>query len=84
MASTEGVAKAFVADITPKEIRGTSYGIFNFCIGITALISALIFGFLWDKISSDFVFDLFSILCIIPLLGLIIYSRSNLSPKIVN
>ena len=28
MASTEGVAKAFVADITPKEIRGTSYGIF--------------------------------------------------------
>ena len=81
MASTEGVAKAFVADITPKEIRGTSYGIFNFCIGITALISALLFGFLWDSINSDFAFNLFSFLCLIPLFGLIFYSNSSLNPK---
>ena len=75
MASTEGVAKAYIADITPKEIRGKSYGIFNLLIGITALFSAVIFGFIWDIMGPDFVFNLFSFLSVIPFISLLLYLR---------
>lgn len=75
MASTTGVAKAYVADITPKEIRGKSYGIFNLSIGITVLSSAIIFGYLWDTLGTNFVFNLFSILCVIPFMGFLFYRR---------
>ena len=40
----EGTEKAFVADLVPEERRGTGYGWFNFAIGVTALPSSLVFG----------------------------------------
>jgi MFS family permease len=75
MASTEGVAKAMIADITPKEIRGRGYGIFNLSIGITALVSAVTFGMTWETFGPDFAFISFAILCIVPIIGLILFSR---------
>ena len=50
-ALTEGVAKAFVADIVPQEQRGTAYGLFNAAIGFSALPASLIAGILWQTIS---------------------------------
>jgi MFS family permease len=47
-AATEGVAKAFVADLVPDSQRGTAYGLFNAAIGITALPASLIAGLLWQ------------------------------------
>jgi MFS family permease len=47
-AATEGVAKAFVADLVPDAKRGTAYGLFNAAIGITALPASLIAGLLWQ------------------------------------
>ncbi len=47
-AATEGVAKAFVADIVPDAQRGTAYGLFNAAIGITALPASLLAGLLWQ------------------------------------
>lgn len=47
-AATEGVAKAFVADLVPDVQRGTAYGLFNAAIGITALPASLIAGLLWQ------------------------------------
>jgi MFS family permease len=58
-ALTEGVAKAFVADIVPQqEQRGTAYGLFNAAIGIAALPASLIAGILFQVIgpSAPFVF----------------------------
>lgn len=48
-ATTEGVAKAFVADFTPGEHRGRAYGIYNTAIGLITLPASFIAGFLWDK-----------------------------------
>lgn len=50
-ALTEGVAKAFVADIVPQENRGTAYGLFNAAIGLSALPASLIAGILWQTVS---------------------------------
>ncbi|MBI5525133.1 MAG: MFS transporter [Deltaproteobacteria bacterium] len=49
---TEGVEKAFVADLVPAELRGTAFGIYNFAIGIVALPASLLCGFLWQSYSS--------------------------------
>ncbi len=45
---TEGVEKAFVADITDCDQRGSAYGMYNFVIGVVALPSSLIFGLIWQ------------------------------------
>ena len=45
---TEGVEKAFVADLVPDRLRGTAFGWFNFTLGLAAFPASLIFGALWD------------------------------------
>ncbi len=45
---TEGVAKAFVADLVPPERRGTAYGVYHAAVGITAFPASLIAGLLWQ------------------------------------
>ena len=49
---TEGVAKAFVADLVPSERRGTAYGVYNAAVGITAFPASLIAGMLWQGVGS--------------------------------
>jgi len=51
-AMTEGIAKAFVADLVPQEQRGTAYGLFNAAIGLTSLPASLIAGILWQGIGT--------------------------------
>jgi len=47
-AATEGVARAFVADLVPESRRGAAYGLFNAAIGLTVLPASLIAGLLWQ------------------------------------
>ncbi len=49
---TEGVAKAFVADLVPSERRGTAYGVYNAAVGIMAFPASLIAGVLWQGVGS--------------------------------
>lgn len=46
---TEGVEKAFVADLVPPDRRGTAFGWYNLALGLGALPASLIFGALWDR-----------------------------------
>ncbi len=49
---THGVAKAFVADLVPKERRGTAYGVYSAAVGVTALPASLIAGVLWQGVGE--------------------------------
>lgn len=49
-AFTEGVAKAYVADLVPAELRGTAYGVFNAAVGLTAFPASFIAGVLWQGV----------------------------------
>jgi MFS family permease len=51
-ATTEGVAKAYVADLVPPDRRGTAFGAYNAAIGLAALPSSLIAGILWQGIGG--------------------------------
>lgn len=46
--ATEGVAKAYVADLVPRRLRGTAFGIYNAAVGLAALPASLVAGLLWQ------------------------------------
>jgi len=51
LAATEGVEKALVADLVPKESSGTAFGWYNLIVGILLLPASVIFGWLWATLS---------------------------------
>ncbi len=50
VAMTEGVGKALIADHAPARRRGTAIGIMYLALGLAALVSNLIAGWLWDAV----------------------------------
>jgi len=53
---TEGVEKALVADLVPKEKRGTAYGFYNLAFSITVFPASIIFGAIWTTFSAETAF----------------------------
>ncbi|HET9268019.1 MAG TPA: MFS transporter [Vicinamibacterales bacterium] len=53
---TEGVEKAWVADLAPESGRGIAFGIYNALIGFGALGASLLFGFVWTRVSPHAAF----------------------------
>ena len=49
---TEGVEKAFVADMVDAEKRGTAFGFYNLAYGITVFPASLMFGLLWNQFGA--------------------------------
>ena len=74
-ATTEGVAKALVADIVPPSYRGRAYGIYNFTIGITALPASVTAGYLWDKFSPSAPFFFGAVVTVFASLLLILFAK---------
>ena len=48
---TEGVEKAWVADMAPANRRGTAFGIYNAALGFGGLAASLLFGVIWTRVS---------------------------------
>ena len=53
---TEGVEKAWVADMAPSTARGLAFGIYNGALGFGGLAASLIFGLIWTRISPQAAF----------------------------
>ena len=53
---TEGVEKAWVADMAPAGARGTAFGIYNAALGFGGLAASLIFGAIWTRVSPPAAF----------------------------
>ena len=49
---TEGVEKAFVADLVPDGKHGTAYGLYNLAFGITVFPASLLFGLVWNQFGA--------------------------------
>ncbi len=49
---TEGVEKAFVADMVPENKRGTAYGLYSMAFGITVFPASLLFGLAWNQFGA--------------------------------
>jgi MFS family permease len=46
---TEGVEKAFLADMADPALRGAAFGWYNFAIGSGAFPASLLFGLIWER-----------------------------------
>ncbi|HQI71150.1 MAG TPA: MFS transporter, partial [Bacteroidales bacterium] len=73
-ACTDGIQKAFVADLTDKNKKGTAMGIYNALLGITLLPASLIAGGLYDKVNSSVPFYFGSLMAIISMVLMIIFA----------
>ncbi|MCX5678043.1 MAG: MFS transporter [Candidatus Omnitrophica bacterium] len=53
IAMTDGISKAFVADVVGKEVMGTAIGLYYCITGFAAFFASLIAGLLWTHIGSS-------------------------------
>ena len=53
---TEGVEKAWVADMAPAATRGTAFGIYNAMLGLGSLSASILFGVIWTRVSPQAAF----------------------------
>ncbi len=61
-ALTEGVLKAWIADLVPSQSRASVYGIFNWVVGVMLFPASLLAGWLWDHYSPATPFFVSSVL----------------------
>ena len=53
---TEGVEKAWVADLADASERGTAFGYYNAVLGVGSLIASILFGVIWTRVSPQAAF----------------------------
>ena len=78
---SEGVFRAYIADLVEPERRATAYGLFNTGIGLALLPASLIFGGIWQAVGSRWAFFAsagFSMLgFLVFLAGLVVRGKRN-------
>jgi MFS family permease len=70
-AATEGVGKAFIADLVPSPQRGTAYGTYHAAIGLAALPASVAAGIAWQAVGPGAAFLLGAVLAFVA--GLILW-----------
>jgi MFS family permease len=65
-----GAERAFVAEASPCEFKGTVLGIYGMLQGVGLLFSSIIAGALWDKVNSNAPFWFGGILGIVSALAI--------------
>ncbi len=76
-AFTEGVEKAFVADLVEPSRRGSAYGLYNFTVGIGALPASIIFGWLYNSFGGAAAFSTGAVLAFLAMTGLAFFVREK-------
>ncbi len=78
---SEGVFRAYIADLVQPQHRATAYGIFNTGIGLALVPASIVFGAIWDAFGSRWAFFTsagFSLLgFVVFMASLMINSRRN-------
>jgi len=78
LGTQESIYRAAIADIVPKNIRGTVYGIMNAALGVGILIAGLIYGYLLDIKASLWIIILITFIIESFALILILFVISNI------
>ncbi len=79
MALTDGVSKAYIANLVPNYVLGTAYGVFYVTTGFASLGASLAAGFLWTYFSSSMPFFVGSFMALIAALLLLVFERTGRS-----
>ena len=74
MALTEGIGKAYISNLIPKEKAGTAFGIYQTTIGLCTFFASWIAGLLWSYVSIGAPFIFGSLMAILAALLFYIFS----------
>ncbi len=72
IAFTEGVEKALVSDIAPKDLRATLIGLHATLVGIGLFPASLLAGLIWDTLGPQFTFYFGGLMGVIAAVGMLI------------
>ncbi|MBK6349159.1 MAG: MFS transporter [Proteobacteria bacterium] len=75
MGFTQGLLATLVADVSPPELRGTAFGMFNLLTGGALLAASIVAGLLWDNLGARGTFVSGAVLAGAALLGLFALRR---------
>ncbi len=56
MGCTQGILAAMIADVTPPELKGTAFGLFNLASGLMMMLASVIAGGLWVRYGAEATF----------------------------
>lgn len=70
----ETIMRSTIADITPFQKRGTSYGVFNTAYGLALLGGAALMGLLYDMNQTGLII---AFTCVVELIAIILYIKMN-------
>ncbi len=68
--------RALVADLVPAKTRGTAFGFFHGVVGLSALPSSVIFGWIWQTFGAPAAFTTGSLLAILACF-ILLYARKK-------
>ena len=74
IAFTDGVSKAYISNITPKERVGTAIGLYYTVTGVAVLFASLMAGWLWSAFGPAYTFYYGSVTALLACLLFIIFS----------
>jgi MFS family permease len=77
MALNEGISKAYISLLVPREIIGTAYGVFQTAIGVCTLFASLIAGILWSAINPSAPFFFGAAMALLAALSFVIMEKQN-------
>jgi MFS family permease len=73
--AVEGVTRAFVADIVPREKRGTAYGLYHGAIGLSLLLASVTAGLLWEAIDPVATFFFGAAMAVVAMVGFVLFIK---------
>jgi MFS family permease len=74
-ATSQGVAKAFLADIVGSDHRGRAFGIYGTSVGLATLPASFFAGFLWDKFGPQAPFFFGAAVAAVAAIFLLLFSK---------
>ena len=71
MGFSQGILSAMVADTTPRDMKGTAFGVFNLASGVCMLLASVLAGWLWQAWGASTTFWAGAVFAGVALLGLL-------------
>jgi MFS family permease len=81
MGCTQGVLAAMIAEVTPLELKGTAFGLFNLASGLFLLLASVIAGGLWEAYGPSTTFGLGAVISLSALVMLVSLAPSETEAK---
>lgn len=77
LSCTEAAERALIGDVAPADQKGTAFGVYHFVCSVLALPSAVLFGWLWERIGITTAFSVAAAGTVVAALALMSLTRGG-------